>query len=83
MKILRRDLARAAGNADELGASGEHFWRTALIFRDMGMLVAENRSERRANCAKRKRVGGGSRVDQETGDLPFEDVLEKPRGLGG
>ena len=82
-EIRWRDLACAAGNADELGASGEHFRRAALIFHDMGLHVAENRAERRRNCAKRKRVRGSSRVDKETSDLSFEDVLEKPPGLSG
>ena len=82
-EIRRRDLACAAGNADELGASGEHFRRAALIFHDMGLQVAENRAEWRRNCTKRKRVRGSSRVDKETGDFSFEDVLEMPRGLSG
>ena len=76
LERLGRDLARFAGQTDELDAATEKFRRAALIGRDVGFDVAEDGAPRRRHVGERQGICRRSGRHQEHGYLALENLRE-------
>jgi hypothetical protein len=69
--------------ADQLGAAGEEFGRTALISVDMRILSAEHGAVGRHQHREGERIGGGAGGNRKKDEVGFEDVARlrlQPQG---